>query len=132
MKYKLLTGLAFTIVTVLLLIGAAHAQEPLDLTQSGAYPAYSKDPFAGADQKGPYLDHSCGGVKLQIVEEQDLTVMALATTHCPGSGRASKGRVYLVCWRVSFAEDRYYILSRDWTLAAVVTFGQPIPACPAI
>jgi hypothetical protein len=100
---------------------AALAQSPLDPTQSGAYPAYPA-----------YLNHSCGGVALTVLQDAGTVAMVSAKTTCSTGGRGSKPRNYLACWRVTFAADRYSILAREQVLYATWTQGQAGYACPGL
>lgn len=100
-----------------LLATTALAQEPLDVTMGGAYPAFPD-----------YLQVSCGGVKLEVTEGANNLAMVRATTNCHGSGRGSKTIHYLACTRVQFAPDRYTIESRERVLYVVST-TQPME-CP--
>lgn len=104
-----------------LLPAVALAQTALDPTQGGAYPAYPD-----------YLDHSCGGVKLAVLEETGNIAMVSARTTCSTGGRGTRPRNYLACWRVTFAEDRYYIQDRERVLYATWPYGQAGYNCPAL
>ncbi len=104
-----------------LLPAIAFAQSTLDPTQGGAYPAYPD-----------YLDHSCGGVKLEVLQDDGTVAMVSARTNCSTGGRGSRSRTYLACWRVTFAADRYSILDREKVLYAAWSLGQPGYACPAL
>lgn len=106
---------------LLLLATAALSQQPLDPTMSGAYPAYPA-----------YLAVSCGGVKLDVLQDMGTVAMVSATTTCPGSGRGSKPRHYLSCTQVTFASDRYTILSRERVLYATWVSGQQGYQCPSL
>ena len=99
----------------------ALAQSTLDPTQGGAYPAYPA-----------YLDHSCGGVKLAVLEDGGTVAMVSAKTTCSTGGRGTKPKNYLACWRVTFAEDRYSIVDREQVLYATWTYGQAGYSCPAL
>lgn len=110
----------FTVIAALLAT-LSVAQVPLDPLQGGAYRAYPD-----------YLDHSCGGVKLVVIEDAGTVAMVKATTTCPGSGRGAKPRNYLACWKVTFASDRYYILDRERVLYATWPYGQAGYACPVL
>ena len=109
------------LVVALLLPAAALAQTALDPTQGGAYPAYPA-----------YLDHSCGGVKLAVLEDADNVAMVSARTTCSTGGRGTKPRNYLACWRVTFADDRYYIQDRERVLYATWPYGQAGYTCPEL
>lgn len=100
---------------------AVLAQTAPDPTQGGEYPAYPA-----------YIDHSCGGVKLAVLEDDGTDVMVSARTTCSTGGRGSKPRNYLACWRVTFAEDRYYILDREQMLYATWSLGQTGYVCPEL
>jgi len=104
-----------------LLPGIALAQSTLDPTQGGAYPAYPD-----------YLDHSCGGVKLAVLQDAGTVAMVSARTSCSTGGRGTKPRNYLACWRVEFAADRYYIVDREKLLYATWSQGQTGYSCPAL
>jgi len=106
---------------IALLPVVALGQTALDPTQSGAYPAYPD-----------YLGHSCGGVKLAVVEDGGTVAMVSARTTCSTGGRGTKPRNYLACWLVTFAEDRYYILGREQVLYVTWRFGQTGYSCPAL
>ena len=106
---------------IALIPGFALAQSVLDPTQSGAYPAYPA-----------YLDHSCGGVKLSVLEDAGTVAMVSARTSCSTGGRGTRPRNYLACWRVTFAEDRYYILDREQVLYAAWSQGKTAYNCPAL
>jgi len=114
---KLLAGL----LSALALAPVAMAQTALDPTQGGAYPAYPA-----------YLDHSCGGVKLEVLEDAGTVAMVSARTTCSTGGRGTKPRNYLACWRVTFAEDRYSIVGREQVLYATWLLGQSGYACPSL
>jgi len=96
-------------------------QTAVDPTQGGAYPAYPA-----------YLDHSCGGVKLAVIEDAAPVAMVSARTSCSTGGRGTKPRNYLACWRVTFADDRYYIVDREQVLYAAWTQGQAAYVCPPL
>jgi len=104
-----------------LLPAVALAQSALDPTQGGAYPAYPD-----------YLDHSCGGVKLAVLQEDGDVAMVSARTSCSTGGRGTKPRTYLACWKVTFAADRYYILDREKILYATWSLGQTAYNCPEL
>lgn len=120
MKSKLTFGLVSILVTSLLLLAAnAIAQTTLDPTQSNAYPAYPA-----------YIDHSCGGVTVIQYSEIGNTARYKFTTKCSTGGRGSVPTIYLACWEVSYATDRYYILSRDELVSAHWKQGQAQQVCP--
>lgn len=99
----------------------ALAQSAPDPTQGGAYPAYPD-----------YLDHSCGGVKLEVLQDAGTVAMVSARTTCSTGGRGSRPRNYLACWRVTFADDRYSILDREEVLYAAWSLGQTGYSCPSL
>lgn len=103
-----------------LLPAIAFAQSTLDPTQGGAYPAYPDS-----------LAHSCGGVKLEVLQDSGTVAMVSARTTCSTGGRGSRPRNYLACWRVTFAEDRYSILDREQVLYAAWSLGQTGYSCPS-
>ncbi len=117
---------AFVLI-IAVLATAVFAQTALDPTQIGAYPTY---PY--------YLPVSCGRSSTPVVlEEKSLldggfVAMVKATASCSSSGRGSKPRIYLACWRVTFAEDRYSILDREEVLYAAWSLGQSGYSCPAL
>ena len=96
----------------------ALSQAALDPLQGGLYSYYPD-----------YIDHKCGAIYDSQVETGDEMMLRL-TTVCPGSGRGSKPTVWLTCTRITFAPDRYYIVSRDRVLDAHWKYGQPAVACP--
>lgn len=106
---------AITLATV------AVGQSVLDPTQAGQYPAFPA-----------YLDHSCGGVKLVVLEDASAVAMVSARTSCSTGGRGTKPRNYLACWRVTFASDRFYIVDRERVLYATWPLGTPGYQCPAL
>ena len=111
----------FKLLWFTLLPVAALAQAALDPTQGGEYAAYPD-----------YLDHSCGGVKLAVLEDQGTVAMVSARTTCSTGGRGTKPRNYLACWRVTFADDRYYILDRERVLYAAWRLGRAGYSCPSL
>ena len=111
----------FKLLMLALLPVVALAQSTLDPTQGGEYSAFPD-----------YLDHSCGGVKLAVLADAGTVAMVSARTTCSTGGRGTKPRNYLACWRVTFAQDRYYILDREEVLYASWRFGQAGYNCPSL
>jgi len=109
------------LLALVLLPSITFGQSTLDPTQAGAYPAYPD-----------YLAHSCGGVKLEVLQDAGTVAMVSARTTCSTGGRGSKPRNYLACWRVTFAADRYSILDREQVLYAAWSLGQPGYSCPSL
>lgn len=129
MKSKLFVAFAAIVISLvpLLLVAVANGQTPLDPTQSGAYPIFSANPAVPA-----YIDHSCGGVAVTQYGETGDTAAFRFSTVCPGSGRGAKPTVYVACWAVTFAADRYAVLERDQLLAMHWKLGAaPVP-CPGL
>jgi len=123
---KLRFGLtAFLLTSVLLFIASvlsqnAFALEPLDVTQSGAYPAYPT-----------YADRSCGGVKLTVEQYDGHSAVVRAVTTCPGSGRGSRSRTWLYCTAVS-TPDGYTVVVGDRVFVTSWLYGQVAQACPQL
>ena len=71
-------------------------------------------------------------MKLAVLEDGGTVAMVSARTTCSTGGRGTKPRNYLACWRVTFAEDRYYILDREQELYATWILGKPGYTCPTL
>jgi hypothetical protein len=105
---------------LLLFSFTALAEVPLDVTQSGAYPIYPT-----------YIDHRCGALNVSQADD-GLVAHLRVTTTCSTGGRGSKPRTYFVCTDITFAPDRYYILSAERVREGSWLAGQAPLLCQSV